>query len=224
MHAMYRMEADNWLTGPVRGLSDDSWQGWGIPRVGAIEKREDEPMNAKDLNRAGHVSMGIAMVAAVVGALSLTSVPNAALASSDDRSSDDSSSSDDRGGSNSSSDSNGGDSNDRSSDSNGGDSNDNSRDDNGGDTSGHGSDDVGYDDKGGNRGGNAGGNGSQNGVLLPVLNDVVAEWETRGYRVLEIDREDGTVVEMKVITPEGKRVEMYVDAASNTILSQRLDN
>jgi hypothetical protein len=31
-------------------------------------------------------------------------------------------------------------------------------------------------------------------------------------------------VEMKVITPEGKRVEMYVDAASNTILSQRLDN
>jgi hypothetical protein len=29
---------------------------------------------------------------------------------------------------------------------------------------------------------------------------------------------------MKVITPEGKRVEMYVDAASNTILSQRLDN
>lgn len=185
-------------------------------------------MNAKDLNRAGHVSMGIAMVAAVVGALSLTSVPTAAFASSDDRSSDDSSSSsDDRGGSNSSnsssnssSDSNGGDSNDRSSDSNGGDSNDNSRDDNGGDTSGHGSDDVGYDDNGGN----AGGNGSQNGVLLPVLNDVVADWETRGYRVLEIDREDGTVVEMKVITPEGKRVEMYVDAATNTILSQRLDN
>lgn len=186
-------------------------------------------MNAKDLNRAGHVSMGIAMVAAVVGALSLTSVPNAAFASSDDQSSDDSSSSsDDRGGSNSSnsgSDSNGDDSNDRSSDSNGGDSNDNSSDDNssddnGGDTSGHGSDDVGYDDNGGN----AGGSGSQNGVLLPVLTDVVADWETRGYRVLEIDREDGTVVEMKVITPEGKRVEMYVDAATNTILSQRLDN
>ena len=180
-------------------------------------------MNAKDLQRAGHVSMGIAMVAAVVGALSLTAVPTAAFASDDDRGSDDrggSSSSDDRGGSQSSSDSNGGDtSGSNSNDSNGGDSNDSTSDGNGGDTSGHGRDDVGYDDKGGNRVGN----GSQNGVVLPVLTDVVADWETRGYRVLEIDREDGTVVEMKVVTPEGKRVEMYVDAATNTILSQRLD-
>lgn len=169
-------------------------------------------MNAKDLKTAGHVSMGIAMVAAVVGALSLTAVPTVAFASDDDRASDDrggSSSSDDKGGSNSSSDDNGGDT-----------SGSNSSDSNGGDTSGHGSDDVGYDDNGGN----GAGNGSQNGGVLPVLTDVVADWEERGYRVLEIDREDGTVVEMKVITPEGKRVEMYVDAATNTILSQRLDN
>ncbi len=171
-------------------------------------------MDAKDLNRAGHISMGIAMVAAVVGALSLASVPTPTFAGSDDRGSDDrggsSSSSDDRGG-----DDNGGNSSGSSSDSNG----DSTSDGNGGDTSGHGSDDVGYDDKGGN----GAGYGSQNGVILPVLTDVVADWETRGYQVLEIDREDGTVVEMKVITPEGKRVEMYVDAATNTILSQRLD-
>lgn len=169
-------------------------------------------MNAKDLNRAGHVSMGIAMVAAVVGALSLTSVPNAAFAGSDDQSSDDSSgssSSDDHGGYNNSSSSGG-----HTSDSNGDDSNESTSDDNGGDTSGHGSDDVGYDDNGGNG----------TGAVLPVLADVAAEWETRGYNVLEISREDGTVVEMKVITPEGKRVEMYVDAATNTILSERLDD
>lgn len=169
-------------------------------------------MNAKDLNRAGHVSMGIAMVAAVVGALSLTSVPNAAFAGSDDQSSDDSSgsssSSDDHGGYDNSGSSGG-----HTSDSNGDDSNDSTSDDNGGDTSGHGSDDVGYDDNG----------GYGTGAILPVLADVVADWETRGYDVLEISREDGTVVEMKVITPEGKRVEMYVDAATNTILSERLD-
>ncbi|MBA4352999.1 MAG: hypothetical protein C0427_17350 [Rhodobacter sp.] len=88
MQAIYRRDADNWLTGAVRRLSDDSWQGWCIPRVGAMEKREDEPMNAKDLKNAGHASMGIALVAAVVGALSLTSVPNAAFASSDDQSSE----------------------------------------------------------------------------------------------------------------------------------------
>ena len=165
-------------------------------------------MNAKDLNRAGHVSMGIAMVAAVVGALSLTSVPNAAFAGSDDQSSDDSSgsssSSDDHGGYDNSGSSGG-----HTSDSNGDDSNDSSSDGNGGDTS----DDAGYDDNG----------GYGSGVILPVLADVVADWETRGYDVLEISREDGTVVEMKVITPEGKRVEMYVDAATNTILSERLD-
>lgn len=179
-------------------------------------------MNAKDLKNAGHVSMGIAMVAAVVGALSLTAVPTVAFASDDDRASDDrgGSSSDDKGGSKSSSDDNGGDTSGSNSDSNGGDSNDSTSDGNGGDTSGHGSDDVGYDDNGGN----GMGNGTQNGVVLPVLTDVVADWETRGYDVLEIDREDGTVVEMKVITPEGTRVEMYVDAATNTILSQRLDN
>jgi hypothetical protein len=79
--------------------------------------------------------------------------------------------------------------------------------------SGDGNDDLGYDDN----------NGAGTGVILPVLADVVTEWETRGYDVLEISREDGTVVEMKVVTPEGKRVEMYVDAATNTILSQRLD-
>ena len=167
-------------------------------------------MNAKDLKNAGHASMGIALVAAVVGALSLTSVPNAAFASSDDQSSDDSSSSsDDRGG-----DDNGGNSGGHTSDSNGDDSDDNTSDGNGGDTSGDGNDDMGYDDN----------SGAGTGVILPVLADVVTEWETRGYRVLEIDREDGTVVEMKVVTPEGKRVEMYVDAANNTILSQRLDN
>lgn len=166
-------------------------------------------MNAKDLKNAGHASMGIALVAAVVGALSLTSVPNAAFASSDDQSSDDSSSSsDDRGG-----DDNGGNSGGHTSDSNGDDSNDNTSDGNGGDTSGDGNDDMGYDDN----------SGAGTGVILPVLADVVTEWETRGYDVLEISREDGTVVEMKVVTPEGKRVEMYVDAATNTILSQRLD-
>lgn len=178
-------------------------------------------MNTKDLNRAGQVSMGIAMVAAVVGALSLTAVPTVAFAGDDDRGSDDRGSdqsssddqgADDNGGSSgdSTSDSNGADSNDSTSDSNGDDSNDSTSDDNGGDTS----DDVGYDDNGGNG----------TGAVLPVLADVAAEWETRGYDVLEISREDGTVVEMKVVTPEGTRVEMYVDAATNTILSQRLDD
>jgi uncharacterized membrane protein YkoI len=191
-----------------------------------MEKRKDGPMKAKDLKTAGHASTGIAMVAAVVGALSLTSVPTLAFASDDDRAGDDrggsSSASDDRGGDSngatrgdSTSDSNGDDSNDSTSDSNGDDSNDSTSDGNGGDTS----DDRGYDDKGGDRAGN----GTQTGVPLPALADVAAEWETRGYRVLEISRENATVVEMKVVTPEGQRVEMYVDATDNTILSQRLD-
>ena len=60
--------------------------------------------------------------------------------------------------------------------------------------------------------------------MLPVLGDVVSDWESRGFRVLDISREDGSVVELDVINPEGQRIEMYVDVASGTILRQHLED
>jgi hypothetical protein len=172
--------------------------------LGQLKKREDEPMNANDLRRAGNISMGFAMVAAVVGALSLMSVTSTAYGGSDD------SGSDDRGG-----DSRGSD--DRSSDDRGGD-------DNGGHTRGRGSDDVGYDDHGRRHGGHGADDLSQGGYVLPLLGDVVSDWEARGYRVLDISREDGSVVELDVINTEGQRIEMYVDVATGTILRQHLED
>ncbi len=166
-------------------------------------------MNAKDLRRAGNVSMGLAMVAAVVGALSLMSVTSTAYGGSDDG-----------GGDSSGGGSRGGDG--RGSDSRGGD--DRGGDDNGGNTSGHGSDDVGYDDHGRRHGGHGADDFSQGGAAMQALGDVVTDWEGRGYRVLDIDREDGSVVEMDVITPEGQHVEMYVDVANGAILRQHLED
>ena len=143
--------------------------------------------------------MGFAMVAAVIGALSLMSVTSTAYGGSDD------SGSDDRGGSSRSSDDRGGD-------------------DNGGHTRGRGSDDMGFDDHGRRHGGHGADDFSQGGIVLPVLGDVVSDWESRGFRVLDISREDGSVVELDVINPEGQRIEMYVDVASGTILRQHLED
>lgn len=166
-------------------------------------------MNTNDLRRAGNVSMALAMVAAVVAALSLMSVTSTAYGGSDDNGGGD------RGG-----DSRGSDS--RGSDNRGGD--DRGGDDNGGHTRGRGSDDVGYDDHGRRHGGHGADDFSQGGMNMPSLGSLVADWEGRGYRVLDVDREDGSVAEMDVISPAGQRIEMKVDVNSGAILRQRLDD
>lgn len=158
-------------------------------------------MNTNDLRRAGHISMGFALVAAVVGALSLMSVTSTAYGGSDDSGSDDRGS-DDRG---------------RSSD-------DSAGDDHGRRHGGHGADDGPGDDHGRRHGGHGADDGvSGSGVILP-LGEIAGNWEARGYRILDISREDGSVVEMDVIDPDGKRWEMYVDTATNAILSRHVED
>lgn len=160
-------------------------------------------MTTNDLRRAGHISMGVAFVAAVVGALSLMSVTSTAYGGSDDRGSDDRGS-DDRGG--------------RGSD-------DGPGDDNGGRNGGHGADDGPGDDHGRRHGGHGADDGitGASGPVLPLA-DIASNWEARGYRILDISREDGSVVEMDVIDPDGLHWEMYVDTTNNAILSQRRDD
>jgi hypothetical protein len=180
-------------------------------------------MNAKKLLRIGDISLAFAMVAAftmvaaVAGALSLMSVDSMAFAKngSDDGGSS-GSSSDDRGG-----DDNGG---DRSGSSN----DDDSRDDNGGDRKGRSNDD---DDRYDDHGRRHGGHGADDGMygaggtyLLPDLAAIVSDFEGRGFRVLDIKREDGAVVEIEVIDPAGAHLEMYFNTATNTVLSQHLED
>ena len=172
-------------------------------------------MDTNQFRRAGDISMGFALVAAVVAALSLMSVGSTAYGGSDDRGSDDRGS-DDRGGD----------------DSRGRGSDDSGFDDHGRRHGGHGADDVGFDDHGRRHGGHgaddgilvAGGQGTMPGVIMADLAGVVADWEGKGYRVLDIDREDGSVVEMDVVDPTGQRLEMYVDVSTGTILRQHLED
>lgn len=150
-------------------------------------------MNALQLRRAGHLSMGFALVAAVVGALSLMSVTSTAYGKEG---------ADDRGGDSRGSDDHGG--------------------------RGRGSDDGPGDDHGRRHGGHGADDGFSSsssglGLRLP-LGQVVSDWESQGYRVLDISREDGSVVEMEAITPNGRHVEMYIDTRSNTILQQWLED
>lgn len=168
-------------------------------------------MTSNELRRAGHISMGFALVAAVVGALSLMSVTSTAYGGSDDSGSDDRGS-DDRG-----SDDRGGDRGGRSSD-------DGAGDDHGRRHGGHGADDGPGDDHGRRHGGHGADDGlSGSGVVLPLA-EVAGNWEARGYRILDISREDGSVVEMDVIDPAGMRWEMYVDTANNAILSKHVED
>lgn len=53
---------------------------------------------------------------------------------------------------------------------------------------------------------------------------VIADFEAQGYRLLDIDREHGTLVEIEAINPAGQRVEMYVDTATGQILSQHVES
>lgn len=176
-------------------------------------------MDNNQFRRAGDISLGFALVAAVVAVLSLMSVGSTAYGGSDDRGGDDRGS-DSRGG-----DDRGGDDRGRSSD-------DSGSDDHGRRHGGHGADDAGFDDHGRRHGGHgaddgmamSGNPGGMPGVILANLADVVADWEGKGYRVLDIGREDGTVVEMDVIDPTGQRLEMYVDVPTGTILRQHLED
>lgn len=159
-------------------------------------------MNAYELRRAGHISMGFALAAAVVGALSLMSVTSTAYGGSDDRGSDD----------------RGGDDHGRHS------SDDDSGDDHGRRHGGHGADDGPGDDHGRRHGGHGADDGmAGSGAVLPLA-EVAGSWEAQGYRILDISREDGSVVEMKVIDPQGFRWEMYVDTANNAILSKHVED
>lgn len=169
-------------------------------------------MTTNELRRAGHISMGVALVAGVLGAMSLLSVTSLAYGGSDDAGGD-SRGGDDRGG-----DDRGGD--DRGSRS----SDDGPGDDNGRRHGGHGADDGPGDDNGRRHGGH----GSDDrmagaGGILPLA-QVAGNWEARGYRILDISREGGSVVEMDVIDPAGQRWEMYVDTANNAILSKQYDD
>ena len=169
-------------------------------------------MNAKKLVRIGDLSLALAMAAAVVGALSIMSMDSMAFAK------------------------------------NGSDDGASSSDDNGGDRGGRGSDDRGSDDRGGDRGGRSsddsyddnssddhgwrhGGHGADDGIVTgggtvagPDLAAVVSDFTGRGFRVLEIKREHGAVVEVEVIDPRGVHLEMYYDAATKTVLSQHLED
>lgn len=155
-----------------------------------------------DLRRAGHISMGVAFAAAVVGALSLMSVTSTAFGGSDDSGSDDRGS-EDRGS--------------RSSD-------DGPGDDHGRRNGGNGADDGPGDDHGRRHGGHGADDGATGaGVLLP-LSQIAGNWEARGYRILDISREDGSIVEMDVVDPDGMRWEMYVDTANDAILSKHVED
>lgn len=160
-------------------------------------------MNTNELRRAGHISMGVAFVAAIVGALSLMSVTSTAYGGSDDKGSDDRGS-DDRGG--------------RGSD-------DGPGDDRGGRSGGHGSDDGPGDDHGRRHGGHGADDGMKgaSGSMLPLA-QVASNWEDRGYKILDISREGGSVVEMDVIDATGQRWEMYVDTANNAILRKHRED
>ena len=165
-------------------------------------------MNTNELRRTGQISMGVALAAAVVGALSLMSVTSTAYGGSDD------SGSEDRG------------SDDRGSDDRGGSSSDDGPgDDHGGRNGGHGADDGPGDDHGRRHGGHGADDSvsAGAGVLLP-LSQITANWEAQGYRILDISREDGSIVEMDVIDPDGQRWEMYVDTANNAILSKHVED
>lgn len=164
-------------------------------------------MKTNELRRAGHISMGVALVAGVLGAMSLMSVTSLAYGGSDDRGSDDRGS-DDRGR------------DDRGSRS----SDDGPGDDHGRRHGGHGADDGPGDDHGRRHGGHGADDGvTGSGVVLPLA-QVAGAWEAQGYRILDISREDGSVVELDVIDPNGQRWEMYVDTANNAVLSKHRDD
>lgn len=61
------------------------------------------------------------------------------------------------------------------------------------------------------------------GPLLPLA-EIAGNWEARGYRILDISREDGSIVEMDVVDPDGMRWEMYVDTTNNAILSKHVED
>lgn len=169
-------------------------------------------MTTNAFRLAGHLSVGVALVAATVGALSLMSVTSTAYGGSDDRGSDDRGS-DDRG------------SDDRGGDDRGGrGSDDGPGDDHGRRNGGHGADDGPGDDHGRRHGGHGADDGmAGSGTVLPLA-EIAGAWEAQGYSILDISREDGSVVEMDVIDANGQRWEMYVDTANNAILSQRRDD
>ncbi len=53
---------------------------------------------------------------------------------------------------------------------------------------------------------------------------VIADFEAKGYRLLDIDSEHGTLVEIDAINPAGQRVEIYVDTATGQILAQHIES
>lgn len=59
--------------------------------------------------------------------------------------------------------------------------------------------------------------------MLPLA-QIASNWEERGYRILDISREGGSVVEMDVIDASGQRWELYVDTANNAILRQHRED
>lgn len=61
------------------------------------------------------------------------------------------------------------------------------------------------------------------GSMLPLA-QVASNWEDRGYKILDISREGGSVVEMDVIDATGQRWEMYVDTANNAILRKHRED
>lgn len=100
---------------------------------------------------------------------------------------------------------------------------DSSGDDRGG--RGRGSDDGAGDDHGRRHGGHGADDGiARSGDSAVPLGQIAADWEAQGWHVLQIEREDGTLVEVDAVDPKGIRYEMLVDTATNKILSQRLDD
>lgn len=169
-------------------------------------------MNAKKLVRIGDLSLALAMAAAVAGALSIMSVDSMAFAKNG--SDDGASSSDDNGG-----------------DRGGSGSDDRGGDDKGGDRSGRSSDDSYDDDSNDDKGRRHGGHGADDGAVtgggtavVVDLAAVVTDFQGRGFKVLEIKREDGAVVEIEVIDPKGVHLEMYYNTATKTVLSQHLED
>ena len=53
---------------------------------------------------------------------------------------------------------------------------------------------------------------------------VIADFEAKGYRLLDIDSEHGTLVEIDAINPAGQRVEIYVDTATGQTLAQHIES
>ena len=152
-------------------------------------------MNTNQFRRAGDISMGLALVAAVVASLSLMSVGSTAYGSSDDRGSDDRGS-DSRG------------SDDRGGDDNGGDSDDN----------GGGSDD---DDGSSAR---AGVSSGAILPLSSILAQIEPEFGARLIDADITKRRGRMVYELEMITRNGRVLDLRVDAATARILDIEVDD